>query len=51
MLTETPDLLQELIQEGSSLRADVFNRANASYPYWVNLWDADTGNALELRLC
>jgi hypothetical protein len=24
MFTETPDLIKELVQEGSSLRADVF---------------------------
>src|ERR1700680_3090606 len=51
MFTETPDLIKELAQEGSSLRADVFKRANASYPYGVNLWDADTGNTFEVRLC
>jgi hypothetical protein len=51
MFTETPELIKELLQEGSSLRADVFKRANAAYPYGVNLWDAGTGNTLEIRLC
>lgn len=51
MSTETPELIKEIVQEGYSLRADIFKRANAAYPYGVNLWDADTGNTLELRLC
>ncbi len=43
--------VKEIVQEGSSLRADIFKRANAAYPYGVNLWDADTGDTVELRLC
>ena len=31
--------------------ADVFKRVNAAYPYGVRLWDEDTGNTLEVRLC
>ena len=26
-------------------------RVNAAYPYGVRLWDADTGNTLDVRLC
>ena len=32
-------------------KADVFKRVNAAYPYGVRLWDEDTGNTLEVRLC
>ena len=51
MFTETPDLIQGLVQDGTGIHADVFKRVNAAYPYGVRLWDADTGNTLELRLC
>jgi len=51
MFTETPDLIQALVQEGTGIHADVFKRVNAAYPYGVRLWDGDTGNTLELRLC
>ena len=51
MFTETPDLIQGLVQEGTGIHADVFKRANAAYPYGVRLWDADTGNTLDVRLC
>ena len=51
MFTETPDLIQALVQEGTGIHADVFKRVNAAYPYGVRLWDADTGNTLDVRLC
>ena len=51
MFTETPDLIQALEQDGTGIHADVFKRVNAAYPYGVRLWDGDTGNTLELRLC
>ena len=51
MFTETPDLIQGLVQEGTGIHADVFRRVNAAYPYGVRLWDADTGNTLDVRLC
>ena len=50
MFTETPDLIQGLVQEGTGIHADVFKRVNAAYPYGVRLWDADTGNTLDVRL-
>ena len=50
MFTETPDLIQGLVQEGTGIHADVFKRVSAAYPYWVRLWDADTGNTLDVRL-
>jgi len=49
MYTETPDLIQALVQEGTGIHADVFKRA--AYPYGVRLWDEDTGNTLDVRLC
>ena len=51
MFTWTPDLIQTLVQEGTGIHADVFKRVNAAYPYGVKLWDEDTGNTLEVRLC
>ena len=51
MFIETPDLIQALEQDGTGIRADVFKRVNAAYPYGVRLWDEDTGNTLEIRLC
>ena len=51
MFTETPDLIQGLVHEGTGVHADVFKRVNAAYPYGVRLWDADTGNTLDVRLC
>jgi hypothetical protein len=51
MFTETPDLIQALAQEATGIHADVFKRISAAYPYGVRLWDGDTGNTLELRLC
>ena len=51
MFTEIPDLIQGFVQEGTGIHADVFKRANATYPYGVRLWDKDTGNMLEVRLC
>jgi hypothetical protein len=51
MFTWTPDLIQTLAQEGNGIHADVFKRVNAAYPYGVRLWDEDTGNTLEVRLC
>jgi hypothetical protein len=51
MFTETPDLIQALVQEDAGIHADVFKRDNAAYPYGVRLWDADTGNTLDVRLC
>ena len=51
MFIETPDLIQELEQNGAGIHADVFKRANTAYPYGVRLWDQDTGNTLEIRLC
>ena len=51
MFTETPDLIQTLEQEGTGIHADVFERVNAAYPYGVRLWEEDTGNTLEIRLC
>ena len=32
MFTETPDLIQGLVQEGTGIHADVFKRVNAAYP-------------------
>jgi hypothetical protein len=51
MFIETPDLIQALEQDGAGVHADVFKRANAAYPYGIRLWDEDTGNTLEIRLC
>ena len=51
MFIETPDLVQALEQDGAGVHADVFKRVNAAYPYGVRLWDDDTGNTLEVRLC
>ena len=51
MFIETPDLIQELAQDGAGVHADVLKRVNAVYPYGVRLWDEDTGNTLEIRLC
>jgi hypothetical protein len=51
MFTETPDLIQTLEQDGTGIHADVFKRVNAAYPYGVRLWEEDTGNTLEVRLC
>ena len=51
MFTETPDLIQTLEKEGTGIHADVFERVNAAYPYGVRLWEEDTGNTLEIRLC
>jgi hypothetical protein len=46
-----PNLIKELERKGSTIRADVFKRDNATYPYGVSLWDVETGNTLEVRLC
>ena len=51
MFIETPDLIQALEQDGAGIHADVFKRVDAAYPYGVRLWDADTGNTLDVRLC
>jgi hypothetical protein len=51
MFTQTPKLIQEIAREGSSVRADVFKRDNATYPFGISLWDVETGNTLEVRLC
>jgi hypothetical protein len=51
MFTETPDLIQAVVQEGTGIHADIFKRVNAAYPYGVRLWDEDTGDTLEVRLC
>src|SRR5208337_5507468 len=51
MFIETPDLIQALEPDGTGIHADVFERANAAYPHGVRLWDEDTGNTLEVRLC
>jgi hypothetical protein len=51
MFIKTPDLIQTLEQDGTGIHADVFKRVNAAYPYGVRLWDEDTGNTLEIRLC
>jgi hypothetical protein len=51
MFTETPDLIQTLEQDGTGIHADVFERVDAAYPYGVKLWEEDTGNTLEIRLC
>jgi hypothetical protein len=51
MFTWTPDLIQTLVQDDTGIHADVFKRVNAAYPYGVRLWDEDTGNTLDVRLC
>jgi hypothetical protein len=51
MFIDTPDLIKALEQDGAGVHADVFKRGNAAYPYGVRLWDNDTGNTLEVRLC
>jgi hypothetical protein len=51
MFTWTPDLIQTLEQDGTGIHADVFKRVDAAYPYGVRLWDEETGNTLEVRLC
>jgi hypothetical protein len=51
MFTETPDLIQTLEQDGTGIHADVFKRVDTAYPYGVKLWEEDTGNTLEIRLC
>jgi hypothetical protein len=49
--TRTPDLIQTLVQDDTGIHADVFKCVSAAYPYWVRLWNEDTGNTLEVRLC
>jgi hypothetical protein len=51
MFIETPDLIEALEQNGAGIHADVFKRVNTAYPYGVRLWEEDTGNTLEIRLC
>ena len=51
MFAWTPDLIQTLVEEDTGIHADVFKRVSAAYPYGVRLWDEDTGNTLEVRLC
>jgi len=51
MFIGTPDLIPALKHDGTGIHADVFKRVNAAYPYEVRLWDEDTGNTLEIRLC
>jgi hypothetical protein len=51
MITETPDLIQVLVQEGTGIHADVFKRVQSRLSHGVRLWDEDTGNALEVQLC
>jgi hypothetical protein len=51
MFTWTSGLIQTLVQEATGVHADVFKRVNAAYPYGVRLWDEDTGNTFEVRLC
>jgi hypothetical protein len=51
MFTWTSGLIQTLVQEDTSVHADVFKRVNAAYLYGVRLWDEDTGNTFEVRLC
>ena len=51
MFTWTPGLIQTLVQEDTGIHADVFERVNPAYPYGVRLWDEDTGNTFEVRLC
>ena len=51
MFTWTPGLIQTLAQEDTGIHADVFKRVSAAYPYEVRLWDEDTGNTFEVRLC
>ena len=51
MFAETSDLIQALEQDGAGIHADVFKLINAAYPYGVRLWDEDTGNTLDVRLC
>ena len=47
MYTETPDLIQALVQEGTGIHADVFKRVNAAYPYGVRLWQQVGGTPLQ----
>jgi hypothetical protein len=47
----TPHLIQARMQEGAGIHADVFKRVNAAHPLGVRLWDEDTGDTLEVRLC
>jgi hypothetical protein len=57
MFTETPDLIQGLMQEGTGIHADVFKRVNAAYPYGVRLgtrtpatrWTYDSARASTTR--
>jgi hypothetical protein len=51
MFTWTPDLIQTLVQDDTGIHADVFKRVSAAYPYGVRLWDEETGNTLDVRLC
>src|SRR6202020_1775912 len=43
--------IPRLANHGCAINANVFKRVNAAYPYGVRLWDEDTGNTLEIRLC
>ena len=54
MFTETPDLIQALVQEGTGIHADVFKRVSAAYPYGVRLspgtrWSYDSARASTTR--
>jgi hypothetical protein len=51
IFTWTPDLIQTLVQDDTGIHADVFKRVSAAYPYGVRLWNEDTGDTLEVRLC
>jgi hypothetical protein len=51
IFTWTPDLIQTLVQDDTGIHADVFKRVSAAYPYEVRLWNEDTGDILEVRLC
>jgi hypothetical protein len=51
MFIETPRSHPSTRADGGGIHADVFKRVNSAYPYGVRLWDEDTGNTLEIRLC
>ena len=51
IFTWTPDIIQTLVQDDTGIHADVFRRDSPAFPFGVRLWNEDTGDTLEVRLC
>jgi hypothetical protein len=51
IFTWTPDIIQTLVQDDTGIHADVFRRDSPAFPFGVSLWNEDTGDTLEVRLC